>query len=72
MTQASLLATPAVTRALLRLDPRDDVATALRVLEPGDRVEIEGQVVEVREAIPFGHKVALRDLPAGAEVRKFG
>ncbi|PSJ42970.1 UxaA family hydrolase [Allosphingosinicella deserti] len=72
MTHSILLATPAQTRALLRLDPRDDVATALRPLEPGERLEVDGEIVDVREAIPFGHKVALRDLPAGAEVRKFG
>ena len=72
MTRSILLATPAQTRALLRLDPRDDVATALRPLEPGERLEVDGEIVDVREAIPFGHKVALRDLPSGAEVRKFG
>ncbi|QAY76017.1 UxaA family hydrolase [Sphingosinicella sp. BN140058] len=72
MSHSSLLATPAQTRALLRLDPRDDVATALRPLAPGERLEVEGEVIDVREAIPFGHKLALRDLDAGAEVHKFG
>lgn len=72
MSHSSLLATPAQTRAILRLDPRDDVATALRPLAPGERLEVQGEVIDVREAIPFGHKLALRDLGAGAEVRKFG
>ncbi|TFI56875.1 altronate dehydratase [Sphingomonas parva] len=71
MSQTSL-ATPAESRALLRLDSLDDVATALRPLAAGDRVEIEGMVIEVREPIPFGHKIALRDLPTGTQVRKFG
>jgi altronate hydrolase len=52
---------------LLTLHPDDDVAVALRPLEAGDRLD-----VEIMEAIPCGHKVALRALPAGAEVRKYG
>ena len=71
MSQTSL-ATPAETRALLRLDPEDDVATALRPLEPGERVELDGEVIEVREPIAFGHKIALRDLASGQPIRKFG
>ncbi len=56
----------------------DDVAVALGDLAPGDIVAI-GQVapgqparVVVRAAVPAGHKVAARDLPAGAQVRKYG
>ncbi len=52
---------------LLTLHADDDVAVALRPLAAGERLE-----VEIAEAIPRGHKVALRALPAGAEVRKFG
>ncbi|MGQ0661548.1 UxaA family hydrolase [Sphingosinicella sp.] len=52
---------------LLTLHPDDDVAVALRPLDAGERLD-----VEIAEAIPRGHKVALRALPAGAEVRKYG
>ena len=52
---------------LLTLHPDDDVAVALRPLAAGERLE-----VEIAEPIPAGHKVALRALPAGAEVRKYG
>ncbi|HYE28420.1 MAG TPA: altronate dehydratase family protein [Allosphingosinicella sp.] len=57
---------------LLLLDPGDDVAVALRGLTAGERLIVGDTRLEVREAIGFGHKLALRDLPAGAEVRKFG
>jgi altronate hydrolase len=72
MTQAELLDAAAETRALLRLDPRDDVAVALRALEPGERVEAGGSVVQVREPVPSGQKMALRDMRTGETVRKFG
>lgn len=58
--------------ALLRLDAGDDVAVALRALAPGERMNLEGVAVEIAEAIPHGHKVALRDLGRGEEVRKYG
>jgi altronate hydrolase len=72
MTQADLLDLAADMRALLRLDPRDDVAVALRALQPGERLGLGEAIVDVREPVPNGHKVALRDLAAGETVRKFG
>lgn len=68
MSQAdSVLAAPEAPVAL-RLDSGDDVATALRTIAPGEIVD----GVEIEETIPQGHKVALRTLESGAEVRKFG
>lgn len=55
--------------AALRLHPDDDVAVCVRALESGETV-MEGVVVG--EAIPAGHKVALRDLAIGSPVRKYG
>ena len=56
------------------LHPADDVAVALRPLEPGPIALRSGdaKTFEVRAAIPMGHKFALRDLPVGADVRKYG
>jgi altronate hydrolase len=45
---------------------------ALRALEPGERVEAGGSVVEAREQVPNGHKPALRKMMAAETVRKFG
>ena len=51
----------------IRLHPNDDVVIARRQLVGG--AEIEG--VAVRGLIPAGHKVAVRDLVAGAPVRRY-
>jgi altronate hydrolase len=72
MTQAELLETAADSRALLRLDPRDDVATALRALEAGERLAAGEESVEVRQDVPYGHKLALRAMASGETVRKYG
>jgi altronate hydrolase len=56
MSQASPLPTAPEAPALLTLSPDDDVAVALRA----------------SGSVPVGHKQALRDLAAGATVRKYG
>ncbi len=57
-------------RRWLRLHPDDDVAVAVADggLVLGERLDD----VVVVEAVPRSHKVALRDLPAGSPVRKYG
>lgn len=60
------------TEALHRVAPEDDVATALRPLQSGEAVSLGGEVVTLREAVPFGHKAAVRGVAAGQLVRKYG
>lgn len=59
-------------RAVLRLAEADNVATALRDLTAGEVVEVDGLSVELREAVPLCHKLALREIPAGTAVLKYG
>lgn len=54
---------------LLKIDQRDDVAVALAPLAKGDPV---ADGVTAAADIPAGHKVALRALAAGEDVRKYG
>lgn len=49
----------------------DNVATALEALEAG-RVLVEIGSVTVREAIPRGHKIAVRAIASGSAVMKYG
>jgi altronate dehydratase small subunit len=73
-----------VARRLIHLlHPSDNVATALVELTPGMVVEREDAPagdeqpiappkIEVRSAIPFGHKVALAPIGRGQPVVKYG
>lgn len=72
MARSQTLPSKVDRKALLRVHADDDVAVALRALEVGERLEVEGVAVEVRQAIPLGHKLALRRLHEDEEVRKFG
>lgn len=61
---------------VLKIDPKDNVATCLAEFTEGARVEIAdgaGQLsVRLHSAIPFGHKFALTDIAAGDPVLKYG
>lgn len=58
------------------LNPVDNVATSLLELQANARitVEVDGvmQDIAVRDAVPFGHKVAIRAMATGDEVLKYG
>lgn len=54
------------------LSPRDSVIVALRDLEPGQSVQVGDRSIAVREFIPAGHKMAIRQIEADAPVFKFG
>ena len=50
----------------------DNVATALEAIEPGQTVRAGTSTVTAAEAIPRGHKIALRAIAAGDRVIKYG
>src|SRR6201995_4991908 len=58
--------------AVLQLHPSAPVALARRELEPGTELEGAGRRVTVRDTVPHGHKLALTDIAAGDQVRKYG
>lgn len=63
---------PAVTARVIRLAGIDDVVTAAQPIPAGAVVDGGGFAVTVLGDIPQAHKIAVRDLPLGAPVRKYG
>jgi len=58
---------------MIHLHPTDQIAIARRDLEPGDWIEPIGEKpFQVREPIPAGHKIALRDIPRLSPVMRYG
>ncbi len=57
------------TRISLQVHPADNVATLLDYNDTGDRLADGTTLIS---DIPFGHKVALRTIDAGAPVIKYG
>jgi altronate hydrolase len=54
------------------LHPSDDVAIAKQPLLPRTVLRLKGDEVRVGAMIPPGHKVALRSIDQGGEVRRYG
>ena len=58
---------------LISLNPNDNVAVALCDLKAGQEVTLmDGRALTLLEEIDFGHKVAVRTIPQGEKVLKYG
>ncbi|MGZ6276648.1 MAG: UxaA family hydrolase [Syntrophales bacterium] len=64
------------TKKAIVMEGIDNVATVVEPIEaPGEIiVETEGgrTVVHITDNIPFGHKFAIRDIPEGSLILKYG
>lgn len=58
--------------AFIKIHPKDAVAVATQDAAKGTEVSIDGAKIVLRQDIPFGHKVALRDMAEGEAVIKYG
>ena len=60
----------------LKINENDKVVVALKTIPAGETVTVDVQgekrQITAREEIPAGHKMAICDIPAGAEVIKYG
>jgi altronate dehydratase small subunit len=61
----------------MRISPDDNTATALIDIQAGENISLvskSGLIGEmsVREAIPFGHKLAVVDIKEGEKILKYG
>jgi altronate dehydratase small subunit len=58
------------------MHPEDNVATTVEEIQPGDQVQVSGggevRTLTAVEAIPFGFKIALQEMPQGAIILKYG
>ncbi len=54
------------------LNDQDNVATVIRSLMEGETVETNSGTILLRQAIPYGHKFALREIRQGEYVVKYG
>jgi altronate hydrolase len=56
----------------IRLRSDDNVAVAARPIPKGHPLSIDGRVIEVREPIALGHKIAVAEIAEGEPIRKYG
>lgn len=56
----------------IRLAAEDNVAIAFEELNPDDRVECGPVELRASSLVPFGHKIALTEIPKGQPVFRYG
>ncbi len=54
------------------LNPKDNVAVVLREVAPYESLQIGDGDVTALDRIPYGHKIARRDIPEGGLILKYG
>ncbi|TVM34517.1 altronate hydrolase [Oceanidesulfovibrio marinus] len=60
------------TMLCLKIHEDDNIAIATQHLSPGERVEMGGSEIEVRDDIAPFHKMALRRIGANEEIIRYG
>lgn len=61
-----------LTASAILLDAADDVAIAVTPLQSGQQVAVGDRFIRALALIGAGHKMAVRDLPSGVPVRRYG
>lgn len=56
----------------IKINEEDNVAVALEAIPQGTTLDVAGTTVTTQMEIPAGHKFALKDLPTGTAVIKYG
>src|SRR5579863_8671991 len=63
---------PTAENSAIHLHPSDNVAVARVPIPPGTELRVDGETIVTLDAIPAGHKVALRPIAAGEMVERYG
>ena len=56
---------------ILKINPADNVVVAIQPQAAGAVIEVDGQKITVLEDVPAGHKIAIKDLAEGENVKAF-
>jgi altronate hydrolase len=72
MSLVDIALAPTAESAVIHLSPQDNIAIARAPLAPGQPVRVAGVDITVRDAVPMGHKVALRAIAAGGNIVRYG
>lgn len=57
---------------LLILHPKDNIAVLKRPTESGTKQIVDGRQVVIATPLTMGHKIAIRPIPKGEDVLKYG
>ena len=56
----------------LKINPADNVVVAISDLKAGETITVDGHVITLKEDVPAGHKVTLKNFAQGENIIKYG
>ena len=56
----------------LKINPADNVVVAISDLKAGEAITVDGHAITLKEDVPAGHKVTLKDFAQNGVVWLFG
>lgn len=72
MSLVDIALPPTAQNATIHLHASDNIAIARTPLAAGQTIEVEGAAITVRDQVPVGHKVAVRDIRQGGRIIRYG
>ena len=57
---------------MIKINPKDTVVVCLRPMRKGEIVEVDGKAIGVRQDIPAGHKLLIKDTKQDENIIKYG
>lgn len=72
MSLVDIAKLPTAENSAIHLHAKDNVAIARVPLAAGQMLKLDGREITVRNAVPAGHKVAIRDIGQGNVVYRYG
>jgi altronate hydrolase len=59
-------------KAFIKINELDNVAVAIRHLEENEKLEVDGETIQLKEAVAKGHKFSLKFIKTGENILKYG
>jgi len=59
-------------KAFIKIKESDNVAVAIRKIDQDQVLEIDGATIKLKETVNKGHKFALKEIPQGENIVKYG
>jgi altronate hydrolase len=72
MSLLQIAKVPTAENSAIHLNEADNIAVARVPLAAGSEVRVDGVGIGVRDSVPAGHKVALKSIPAGENIVRYG
>jgi hypothetical protein len=59
-------------KRIILVNSNDNVVTAVSEIPENTAISVNGQTIEVKQSISFGHKIAIEDIKKGEDIIKYG